>query len=69
MDDALRDCGIAKRRSESGRGLEKYRWVDERVRCLSHCFRSLRIRFEHFAEIRSAFFKFVRYFSVETAAN
>ncbi|ONQ11341.1 IS5 family transposase, partial [Burkholderia cenocepacia] len=47
---ALRDRGIepviAKRRTEHGSGLGKYRWVVERTHAWLHHFRRLRIRFE-----------------------
>jgi len=56
---ALRNRGIepviAKRRTEHGSGLGKYRWVVERAHAWLHRFRRLRIRFERRADIRGAF--------------
>ncbi|WP_232435613.1 IS5 family transposase [Burkholderia ubonensis] len=56
---ALRDRGIepviAKRRTEHGSGLSKYRWVVERTHAWLHHFRHLRIRFERRADIHCAF--------------
>ncbi|WP_244135803.1 IS5 family transposase [Burkholderia seminalis] len=58
---ALRDRGIepviAKRRTEHGSGLGKYRWVVERTHAWLHHFRRLRIRFERRADIHGAFLK------------
>nr|WP_230945978.1 IS5 family transposase [Burkholderia territorii] len=46
---------IAKRRTEHGSGLGKYRWMVERTRSWLHNFRCLRTRFERRAYIREAF--------------
>jgi len=58
----LRDRGIkpvlAKRRSEHGGGLGKYRWVVERSHAWFHNFHRLRVRYERLAKIREAFLKF-----------
>ncbi|WP_259676633.1 IS5 family transposase, partial [Burkholderia pseudomallei] len=58
---ALRNRGIepviAKRRTEHGSGLGKYRWVVERTHAWLHHFRRLRIRFERRADIHGAFLK------------
>ncbi|WP_017924347.1 IS5 family transposase, partial [Burkholderia glumae] len=58
---ALRDRGIepviARRRTEHGSGLGKYRWVVERTHAWRHHFRRLRIRFERRADIHGAFLK------------
>ncbi|ONZ43248.1 IS5 family transposase [Burkholderia cenocepacia] len=58
---ALRDRGIepviAKRRTEHGSGLGKYRWVVERTHAWLRHFRRLRIRFERRADIHGAFLK------------
>ncbi|WP_183708532.1 IS5 family transposase [Paraburkholderia tropica] len=58
---ALRNRGIepviAKRRTEHGSGLGKYRWVVERKHAWLHHFRRLRIRFERRADIHGAFLK------------
>ncbi|HMC47135.1 MAG TPA: IS5 family transposase [Caballeronia sp.] len=48
---------IAKRRTEHGSGLGKYRWVVERTHAWLHNFRRLRIRFERRADIHEAFLK------------
>jgi transposase len=48
---------IAKRRTEHGSGLGKFRWVVERTHAWLHNFRRLRIRFEHRADIHEAFLK------------
>lgn len=48
---------IARRRSEHGRGLGKFRWVVERTHAWLRNFRRLRIRFEHRAYIHEAFLK------------
>jgi transposase len=48
---------IAKRRTERGSGLGKYRWVVERTHAWLHNFRRLRIRFERRADIHEAFLK------------
>ncbi len=58
---ALRNRGIepviAKRRTEHGSGLGKYRWVVERSHSWLHNFRRLRTRFERRADIHEAFLK------------
>ncbi|WP_155637957.1 IS5 family transposase [Burkholderia cepacia] len=58
---ALRERGIrpviAKRRTEHGSGLGKYRWVVERTHSWLHNFRRLRIRFDRRADIHEAFLK------------
>ena len=58
---ALRERGIepviARRRTEHGSGLGKYRWVVERTHAWLHNFRRLRIRFERRANIHEAFLK------------
>ncbi|PAJ86091.1 IS5 family transposase [Burkholderia ubonensis] len=58
---ALRNRGIepviAKRRTEHGSGLGKYRWVIERTHAWLHHFRRVRIRFERRADIHGAFLK------------
>jgi len=48
---------IAKRRTEHGSGLGKYRWVVERSHAWLHHFRRLRTRFERRADIHGAFLK------------
>ncbi|WP_397293185.1 IS5 family transposase [Pandoraea sputorum] len=57
----LRERGIkpvfARRRTEHGSGLGKFRWVVERTHAWLHNFRRLRIRFERRADIREAFLK------------
>jgi transposase len=56
---ALRERGIksviAKRRTQHGSGLGKYRWVVEPTHSWLHNFRSLRTRFERRAYIHEAF--------------
>ncbi|MCA8306836.1 IS5 family transposase [Burkholderia seminalis] len=58
---ALRDRRIepviAKRRTQHGSGLGKYRWVVECTHAWLHHFRRLRIRFERRADIHGAFLK------------
>jgi IS5 family transposase len=58
----LRERGIkpvlAKRRTEHGSGLGKYRWVVERTHAWFHNFHRLRIRYERLAKIHEAFLKF-----------
>jgi len=58
----LRDRGIkpvlARRRTEHGSGLGKYRWVVERTHAWFHNFHRLRIRYERLAKIHEAFLKF-----------
>ncbi|WGS46066.1 IS5 family transposase [Burkholderia sp. JSH-S8] len=58
---ALRDRGIepviAKRRTEHGSGLGKYRWLVERTHTWLHHFRRLRICFERRADIHGALLK------------
>src|SRR6195952_5716781 len=58
----LRDRGIkpvlAKRRTEHGSGLGKYRWVVERTHAWFHNFHRLRGRYERLAKIHEAFMKF-----------
>lgn len=58
---ALRNRGIepviARRRTEHGSGLGKYRWVVERTHSWLHNFRRLRTRFERRADIHEAFLK------------
>ena len=58
----LRERGIkpviAKRRTEHGSGLGKFRWVVERTHAWLHNFRRLRIRFERRADIHEALLKF-----------
>jgi transposase len=58
----LRDRGIkpvlAKRRTEHGSGLGKYRWVVERTHAWFHNFHRLRVRYERLAKIHEAFLKF-----------
>ena len=55
----LRSRGIepvlAKRRTQHGSGLGKYRWVVERTLSWLHQFRRLRIRFERRYDIHEAF--------------
>jgi transposase len=57
----LRERGIkpviAKRWTEHGSGLGKFRWVVERTHAWLHNFRRLRIRFERRADIHEAFLK------------
>ncbi|WP_231401553.1 IS5 family transposase [Cupriavidus sp. WS] len=57
----LRERGIkpviAKRRTEHGSGLGKFRWVVERTHAWLRNFRRLRIRFERRADIHEAFLK------------
>lgn len=57
----LRELGIkpvlAKRRTEHGSGLGKFRWVVERAHAWPHNFRHLRIRFERRVDIHEAFLK------------
>ncbi|MFS8981119.1 IS5 family transposase [Cupriavidus necator] len=57
----LRERGIkpvlAKRGTEHGSGLGKYRWVVERTHAWLHHFRRLRIRFERRGDIHEAFLK------------
>lgn len=57
----LRERGIkpmiAKRRTEHGSGLGKFRWVVERTHSWLHNFRRLRIRFDRRADIHEAFLK------------
>jgi transposase len=48
---------IAKRRTEHGSGLGKFRWVVERTHAWLHNFRRLRIRFECRDDIHEAFLK------------
>jgi transposase len=48
---------IAKRRSEHGRGLGKYRWVFERKHAWLRSFRRLSICIERHAEVHEAFLK------------
>jgi transposase len=59
--ERLRDRGIkpviAKRRTEHGSGLGKFRWVVERTHSRLHNFRRLRIRFDRRADIHEAFLK------------
>jgi transposase len=58
---AIRERGIvpmiAKRRTENGSRLGKYRWVVERTHAWMHHFRRLRIRFDRRADIHEAFLK------------
>ncbi|MBJ9658114.1 IS5-like element ISRme6 family transposase [Burkholderia cenocepacia] len=58
----LRERGIkpviARRRTEHGSGLGKFRWVVERTHSWLHNFRRLRIRFDRRADIHEAFLKF-----------
>ncbi|CAG9257149.1 hypothetical protein BDI4_540011 [Burkholderia diffusa] len=60
----LRDRGIrpviARRRTEHGSGLGKFRWVVERTHSWLHNFRRLRIRFDRRSDIHEAFVKFAR---------
>ncbi len=49
---------LAKRRTEHGSGLGKYRWVVERTHAWFHNFHRLRIRYERLAKIHEAFLKF-----------
>ena len=60
--DTLRERGIkpviARRRTEHGSGLGKFRWVVERTHSWLHNFRRLRIRFDRRADIHEAFLKF-----------
>lgn len=49
---------IARRRTEHGSVLGKFRWVVERAHAWSHDFRRLRIRFERRADIHKALLKF-----------
>ena len=57
----LRERGIrpviARRRTEHGSGLGKFRWVVERTHSWLHGFRRLRIRFEGRSDIHEAFLK------------
>jgi transposase len=59
--ERLRDRGIkpviAKRRTEHGSGLGKFRWVVERTHSWLHNFRRLRIRFDRRADIHEALLK------------
>ena len=59
--ERLRDRGIkpviAKRRTEHGSGLGKFRWVVERTHSWLRNFRRLRIRFDRRADIHEAFLK------------
>lgn len=59
--ERLRDRGIkpviAKRRTEHGSGLGKFRWVVERTHSWLHNCRRLRIRFDRRADIHEAFLK------------
>jgi transposase len=59
--ERLRDRGIkpviAKRRTEHGSGLGKFRWVVERTHSWFRNFRRLRIRFDRRADIHEAFLK------------
>jgi transposase len=48
---------IARRRTEHGSGLGKFRWVVERTHAWLHNFRRLRIRFERRTDIHEAFLK------------
>ncbi len=48
---------IAKRRTERGSGLGKFRWVVERTHVWIHNFRRQRIRFERRADIHEALLK------------
>lgn len=48
---------IARRRTEHGRRLGKFRWVVERTHAWLHSFRRLRIRFERRADIHEASLK------------
>ncbi|WP_425102519.1 transposase [Burkholderia ambifaria] len=48
---------IAKRRTEHGSELGKYRWVVEHTPSCLHNFRRLRTRFERRADIHEAFLK------------
>ncbi|WP_150778024.1 IS5 family transposase [Pandoraea sputorum] len=58
----LRERGIkpvfARRRTEHGSGLGKFRWVVQRTHAWLHNFRRLRIRFERRAIIHEDFLKF-----------
>lgn len=58
----LRESGIkpviARRRTEHGSRLGKFRWVVERTHSWLHNFRRLRIRFDRRADIHEAFLKF-----------
>jgi transposase len=58
----LRERGIrpiiARRRTEHGSGLGKFRWVVERTHSWLHNFRRLRIRFDRRADIHEAFLTF-----------
>jgi transposase len=60
--ERLRDRGIkpviARRRTEHGSGLGKFRWVVERTHSWLHNFRRLRTRFDRRADIHEAFLKF-----------
>ncbi|WP_245254632.1 transposase, partial [Paraburkholderia sp. LEh10] len=49
--------GIARRRTEQGSGLGKFRWVVERTHAWLQNFRRLRIRFERRADNHEAFLK------------
>jgi transposase len=49
---------LAKRRTEHGSELGKYRWVVERTHAWFHDFHRLRIRYERLAKIHEAFLKF-----------
>ncbi|MDN7430084.1 MULTISPECIES: transposase [unclassified Burkholderia] len=57
----LRERGIrpviARRRTEHGSGLGKFRWVVERTHSWLHGFRRLRTRFERRSDIHEAFLK------------
>ena len=48
---------FAKRRTEHGSGLGKFRWVVVRTHAWLHNFRRRRIRFERRADIHEAFLK------------
>jgi transposase len=56
---ALRERGIepflARRNTEHGTGLGRYRWVVERTIAWLHQFRRLRVRFERRAHLHQAF--------------
>jgi transposase len=57
--EALQEVGttpqIARRYTEHGSGLGRYRWVVERTLSWLHQFRRLRIRYERRADIHQAF--------------
>jgi transposase len=59
--EALRQRGIlpllAKRRTPSGSGLGRERWVVERTFAWSDDFRRLRVRYERYPELYEAFLK------------